>query len=577
MTVIAIGLDSAEPTLIEQWMEEGELPELAKLKSDGSYGRLANFDMYTAELPWTTFATGVMPEKTGYWTPLTYSDDYTVNTRAAYEYDEYPAFFALGEKYRVCSFDIPQIRLQKDLNGWQFNSWGAHSPQVKIESNVPGIYQEIFEKYGNHPGLHDDYSLTLDLQGASKVYSKLIEGINRRADICTDLIQREQWDLFITVFGETHGGGHNFWQFQPDHPLFSANIPNRELLPDSPLKDIYKAIDSAIGKIIRSAPEGSEIIIFSAHGMGPNTMDLPSTFFLPEFLYRYSFDRPALGEISNISEPVGAPITQMTWGTWERHVWNTIDRGNWAIKLARKYLPTRLYTPLARHLEFRSENYPMSPVDAQQKLAGKPWYQPTLWYSNLWPKMKAFALPSFSEGYIRINVEGRETQGIVKPSDYHKTIEEICDQLLQLKCSRTGVPMVARIEKTRADPFDKDDKLPNADIIIAWQDTIATDCVEQENLGRIGPVPHYRSGSHRHTGFMLTKAKGINADSHLPDAHAMDIGPTILSMLGAAVPEYMAGKNCLKTTPPKAEPLNDDTSQLSESIAKEQSYTANSA
>lgn len=545
MTVIAIGLDSAEPALIEKWIAEGDLPNLAKLKDQGVYGRLDNFDMYSAELPWTTFATGVMPEHTGYWTPLTYSPDYTINTRAAYEFDEFPAFFSLGENYRVCSFDIPQVRLQNNLNGWQFNAWGAHSPQIKAESNVPEIFQEIIDKHGCHPGLHKDYAMALDLKGSSAVYQMLMEGVERRAKICADLVKREPWDLFITVFGEPHGGGHNFWQFQPDHPLYNEPLANRELLPENPLKNIYAAIDKGIGEIVAAAPKDSKFMIFSAHGMGPNTMDLPSTFFLPELLYRYSFGRSALGDVTQSKGTMSKPITKMTWGTWERDVWNTIQQGNWAIKLARKYLPTRLYRPLAKRFEFSRPDYPMGPIEAQARLPGKPNFQPTLWYSNVWPKMKAFALPSFSEGYIRINVEGREKNGIVKANEYLETVKEICEQLKHLKCARTGAPMVSRIETTRQDAFDDNPKLPNADIIIAWQDQFATDAVEHPNLGIIGPVPHYRSGSHRHTGFMIAKGQEIAAGSHLIDAHALDIGPTILSLLGAHIPSYMAGKDCL--------------------------------
>ena len=246
MTVIAIGLDSAEPTVLEQWMDEGELPNFARLKAQGCYGRLDNFDVFTAELPWTTFATGVMPEQTGYWTPLKYSPDYQIRTRAAYEYDQYPAFFSLGDDYRVCAFDVPQVRLQKNLNGWQFNAWGAHSPQVEQESNVPEVFAELVAKHGPHPGLHRDYAHALNMPAVRRVYDMLMQGIPMRARVCADLLQREKWDLFLTVFGEPHGAGHNFWQFQPGHPLFDADIPGRETLPDNPLKNIYKEIDKAL-------------------------------------------------------------------------------------------------------------------------------------------------------------------------------------------------------------------------------------------------------------------------------------------------------------------------------------------
>lgn len=541
MTVIAIGLDSAEPTLLEKWMEEGSLPNFSRLKSEGRYGRLENFDVFTAELPWTTFATGVMPEETGYWTPLKYSPDYQIRTRAAYEYQEYPAFFALGDKFRVCSFDLPQVRLQRNLNGWQFNAWGAHSPQVDQDSNAPEIFSELLEKYGPHPGLHRDYAHALNMEAVRRVYDMLIEGIQKRAKICSDLLRREQWDLFLTVFGETHGAGHNFWQFQPEHPLYNADIPGREHLPKEPLKNVFQAIDTAIGEILASAPKDAKVVVFSAHGMGPNTMDLPSTFFLGEFMYRYCFHRPALGN----SEELGEPITRQTWNTWERHVWNTIRQGSPLIKWARKYLPTRPYNMLARSLEFDSDDYPMGPVKAKQLFGDRPWYQPTLWYSRLWPRMQGFALPSFSEGYVRINLMGREAQGTVRPEDYHSVIDDICSELNQLRCARTDVPMVKRIIKTRKDPLDSNPRLPDADIVVAWQEEYATDAVKHPTLGTIGPVPHFRAGSHRHTGFMFVSGPAVAKGTAITDGHALDIAPTILALLGAPVPSHIKGKNCL--------------------------------
>lgn len=541
MTVIAIGLDSAEPSILEKWMAEGDLPNFSKLKSDGSYGRLENFEMFTAELPWTTFATGVMPEKTGYWTPLKYSPNYQIATRAAYEYQEFPAFFALGDSYRVCAFDIPQVRLQKDFNGWQFNAWGAHSPQVEQQSNVPDVYSSLLEKYGAHPGLHKDYAHALNMDAVKNVYDMLMEGTRLRSEVSVDLLQREKWDLFLTVYGETHGGGHNFWQFMPEHPLYKVNIKGKELLPENPLKDVFKQIDQGIGDIMKAAPEDAKIVVFSAHGMGPNTMDLPSTFFLAEFMYRYSYRRPALGDVGELGEP----ITKMTWNTWERHVWNTISKGNPLIKLARKFLPTRFYNIVAEKMEFQGEGYPMGPVEAKKRLSPRPWYQPTLWYSKLWPEMQAYALPSFSEGYIRVNLKGRETQGVVEPSDYHKVVDDICKELRKMKCARTGIPMVKDIVTTRQQPLDTNERLSDADIVVAWQEEFATDAVEHPEFGRIGPVPHFRAGSHRHTGFMFAKGPGIKAGGDIVGGHALDIGPTILSLLGASVPEQMKGKSCI--------------------------------
>ena len=64
--VIAIGLDSAEPTLIEKWINQGRLKNISRLWREGAHARLETFKGYSAELPWTTFLTGCSPTKTGW-------------------------------------------------------------------------------------------------------------------------------------------------------------------------------------------------------------------------------------------------------------------------------------------------------------------------------------------------------------------------------------------------------------------------------------------------------------------------------------------------------------------------------
>ncbi len=40
--VIAIGLDAADPNLLDKWMAEGKLKNLSKLRQQGAYGHLHN-------------------------------------------------------------------------------------------------------------------------------------------------------------------------------------------------------------------------------------------------------------------------------------------------------------------------------------------------------------------------------------------------------------------------------------------------------------------------------------------------------------------------------------------------------
>lgn len=60
-TVLVLGLDGLEPTIVERLLEAGELPHLASLRRRGGYARLAT--TYPAQTPvaWSSFATGTNP------------------------------------------------------------------------------------------------------------------------------------------------------------------------------------------------------------------------------------------------------------------------------------------------------------------------------------------------------------------------------------------------------------------------------------------------------------------------------------------------------------------------------------
>jgi predicted AlkP superfamily phosphohydrolase/phosphomutase len=61
--VIFLGLDGLDPRLTERFMAEGKLPNLARLKEQGSYSRLRTTFPALSPVAWSTFATGVNPAK----------------------------------------------------------------------------------------------------------------------------------------------------------------------------------------------------------------------------------------------------------------------------------------------------------------------------------------------------------------------------------------------------------------------------------------------------------------------------------------------------------------------------------
>ncbi len=548
--VIAIGLDAADPSLIETWIAQGHLPNLRRLRERGVYTHLDNFDYYRAETPWTTFLTGCSPQKTGYWSPVKFCEGtYNVTTIDAYDFVEYPPFYALGDDYQVAVFDMPQTTLSDKVNGVQVLAWGAHSSQTPSHSRPASLFQELVDNYGEHPLLDKDYADTRDIDALQRIQTLLEVGITRRSAICQDLLQRKPWDLFLTIFGETHAAGHLFWHLsQPSHPMYA---PMAKSNSGDLLLKTFVAIDKAIGEILSKAPEDAYVLVFAAHGMGANVMDLPSTMFLPELLYRYNFPGKfglASGKVTaSLGKPkVGLrPLVAQKKHGWDQDIWNLRHDPNLLRSFLRQEAPVKLFKFLEPFFGAPLESDLVSHQELRQQ-AQEFWYQPATWYQQCWPQMKAFALPSFSEGYIRINLQGREPQGIVTASEYSDVCAEIVQFLHRLKDGRTGKPMVKEIIQTRQCATQRDTKLPDADLVVIWQDDYATDVVDSSDFGRIGPVPYLRTGSHRSQGFLMAQGPSITPGLTLPNAHALDLAPTILELMGAPIPEGSEGKPLLE-------------------------------
>jgi predicted AlkP superfamily phosphohydrolase/phosphomutase len=350
-------------------------------------------------------------------------------------------------------------------------------------------------------------------------------GIGRRADICEHLIRKERWDLFLTAFGETHAAGHYIWhQSQPDHPLHRIFEPS----DGDPLLRTYQEIDRAIARIEASLPPDAYLVVFAAEGMEANCMDLPSTVFLPELLYRHSLPGSlGLGVSGNGLGEIALPSR-----SWVPAVWGTQAGLSRLRRALRRRLPSALSYKLDR-LWGRSAEDVLRPNQA-----GALGYQPTMWYRHLWPRMKAFALPSFSEGYVRINVKGREASGIVDAGDYDRLCDEVSAEIASLTDAHTGKPIVREVRRTRRSALDDTPGLPDADLVVRWM-PLPTDTVDTRSWGRIGPLPYARAGSHTEEGFAWFAGPGIEGGTQLPDGRPASLAPTLLAMLGAPIPAYM--------------------------------------
>jgi len=544
--VIALGLDSAEPLLLERWMQGGYLPNLSRLRRAGGYGRLRNrvqfrgaeTDYYHTEPSWVSFLTGCQPETTGYWDIVTYDPEtYSIDSARAnrtYDFREHPSFFALGEAARVALFDVPDWVPSEKVNGPQVMGWGGHFSTGEIQSLPRNFLSEINEKHGKCNVLDNDHGAFWDRKYLSWLSRELAASAGKRASIYKDLLKREPWDLFMGFFCELHSAGHDFWFLsQPDHPLHF--LKEEFGIQGDPQRDAYVAVDEAIGQVLDAADPDAAVFCFSVHGMGENMSDLLSMLVLPELLYRYNFPgRVGVAPGESGVEP-GAPITSSRRKSWSGELWSRAYEPS-SLKRA-----LRSWTP-GRALKTAANDDLLSPM---QGTPGELPWMPGAWYRRTWPKSRAFAMPAFSMGHIRINVKGRESGGTVAPEDYDAVCEEVSAFLHRLTDARSGEPVVKEVLRTRHTPLDNDPTLPVPDLVVSWR-MKAVDVVDSPDVGRIGPVPYMRTGSHRPHGFIMGKGPGITPGSEFPAGRPVDLAPTILDIMGVKDRPKMDGLSLLR-------------------------------
>jgi predicted AlkP superfamily phosphohydrolase/phosphomutase len=63
--VIVLGFDGVDARLVEQWMNEGKLPNLARLRASGTFRPLRPTIPAQTPVSWSTFSTGIDPGRTG--------------------------------------------------------------------------------------------------------------------------------------------------------------------------------------------------------------------------------------------------------------------------------------------------------------------------------------------------------------------------------------------------------------------------------------------------------------------------------------------------------------------------------
>jgi predicted AlkP superfamily phosphohydrolase/phosphomutase len=169
-----------------------------------------------------------------------------------------------------------------------------------------------------------------------------------------------------------------------------------------------------------------------------------------------------------------------------------------------------------------------------------------------WSHTKAFALVPDLQGFIRINLRGREARGVVGPgAEYDALCARIIAGLMQFVDADSGQALVREATTMRAlfPAAASLDHLP--DIVVNWTKTPCAShrCIDSPFGSIRWPTPGRnfdgRSGNHSARGFLLLAGAGVPPGTVLPDIDIVDLAPTLYRLFGLPKPAHMHGTSFL--------------------------------
>lgn len=542
--VLAIGLDGLEVTFAERLMAAGDMRALADLRRRAACFRLDHGPAQRTGLAWEHVASGLSPEAARRWAAVEFDP---ATYRAWQEGARLDPWWTALDR-RVVVFDTPYVDLRRAPETQGIVAWGAHDPGTSLAGRPDGVLAEFEQRFGRYPAAPWTYGIPWPSPARTQAMGEaLTHALDVRTRAARWLMTERlpDWDLFIAVAGEVHGAVEGLWHgVDPSHPLHghpSARAAATALL------DVHRGLDRMVGELTQAAGNAA-VVAFAMGGMGPNHSDVQSMALLPELLYRHAFGHSLLAvPPAWASAPGLLPILDEA-ESWEASRWvpRPAAPAPSGPGRALRSLGRRLPTPVRAVLKgaqaglahWRSPDAPAAHGDLA--------WQPAAHYRRHWPRMPAFALPSFYDGRIRINLRGRERDGIVEPSRYEETCRALERLLRECRDPRTGGPAVSDIERaSTADPLALAGS--ESDLLVVWSGTAAA--IEHPRLGLIGPVALRRTGGHTGPhGMAYVAAPGL-APGDRGTRSAFDVVPTVVELLGGRPPAGLSGVSLLAGEP----------------------------
>jgi predicted AlkP superfamily phosphohydrolase/phosphomutase len=501
--VLIIGLDGATWTVLAPWLDDGTLPNLARLRQSGSWGELRSTVPPLTAPAWSTFLTGKNPGKHGVFHFVALDDDPDVSVDAKAEIVDgrsikSPVLWDIVAHHgrKVGAINVPMSYPPRPVNGFMITclltppNAAVFTYPPELSQQLPGyqidldrfISEKPFARDGDAPRTKRTVKPSLQLM---REFHAMEEERGRTA---LRLMEREPWDVFMVVFTATDRMGHYLWPYHRRQDLNGA--------PEGPelhaaIRQLYVRLDEMIGDLVRQAGPEASVIVMSDHGMGP--IYSKNTHW-NNWLYRQGYVSLQGG---GASTPDGL--------------------------LLRLGIPRDTIGRLIRRIPGLAGSRVVQKARTAQTAAID------------YARSKAYYVRIFDPvGGIRINAQGAERE---------RLREELLGALRAVTDPATGKPIVRwawRREECYHGPYA--DSMP--DIILVMH----ADYGSSDRLSNYSAIVTDRPtigdpGGHHVEGIFIASGPEVASQAGpLPNLEIADIAPTALHLMGLPVPDDMDGR-----------------------------------
>lgn len=507
MDGLVIGIDAACSDVLTPLFEDDCLPTLQELFEDGQSGPLKSHVPPWTPSMWPSIYTGVNPGKHGVFSFLSY-DGYDWDVVNATDVREYALWELLSEN---------------GLTSVVVNVPVTHPPGEFDGALIPGYAAP--ERPTCHPaGLLDDVE---DYLGEEyRLYPEQTESTDEARENYCDLIRiRGEAFRYLT---ERYDPEFGFLQFQGTDTVFHEHPGELGLV-----RSIYEAVDEEISKTL-AAYDPEIICVVSDHGMGrydgygfrmnsylesegyvtprEDGQGMPSWEPIRDNQLRYGAD----GTTGDEETAHGPSILERGLGLaarvgiTTRRVGRVLDRVGLHDTVA-AFIPGSVIRAGQRQIDFESS--------------------------------RAYMRARIELG-VRINLAGREPNGVVSPDEYDAVRSELIELLSGVQ-TPDGDRLFDAVEP-RETYFWGPYAAEAVDIVTvpADFDHFLTADLLPKTFGPTG-----QPWNHKRHGVFSLSGMGIDTDGTATDdvsdreaAHVFDVAPTVLAALDCAVSDRMDGE-----------------------------------